>query len=304
MKYSAYCRILVLLFGIPYSGFIVSIQCSKLTLKKKIPAQQSFVFLVTTPHNERWVIKQHKHPSVVHQFTSVLDTLGARIAEKMGVACNRVELLSSSQCRSLKPLSDWPATINSFMPGENLKDKSRYEGHFVHQRIRHVEKSRQGLTLDVIRNMALHDDLPALVAVDTFIGNSDRNKSNLLYDKKTDTYNAIDFGDSFKTNLAEIALGYIRTIRKSALKPAEVKALTVYTTTLKALLKRYPPRTLITLLDRLAHQAGFFQKAKVSNTVRLLLYRRLKIHKAFVYRSFRSTQQLVHDLDRLLGLQD
>lgn len=299
MRQRAGFQTLIFFAYLSYSNVLVPVSCSKLTVKKKIPAQQSSVLLTTAPNGLHWIFKQHKRPSVAHQFISILDTLGARIAESMGISCNHVELISSSQCRTLKSLSDWPATMNSFMSGENLKDKPYYEGHFVHQRLRHVEKERQGLIRDVVKNMALHADLPPLVAVDTFIGNSDRNKSNLLYDKKTDKYHAIDFGDSFKTNLAEMARTHLK--KMVSLKPEEIKALTVYTHTLKALMRKYPPRVLVTLLDRLAHQAGFFKKAKHSSSAKNLLYRRLKVHKAFIYRSFRSTQKLVQELDKLLA---
>jgi hypothetical protein len=63
----------------------------------------------------------------------------------------------------------------------------------------------QGLTGSIIETMSMHVTLPYLVALDTFIGNSDRSLPNIFYDKKSNTFYGIDHAAAFTRALASFA---------------------------------------------------------------------------------------------------
>lgn len=111
--------------------------------------------------------------------------------------------------------------------------------------------------------MAKHSDLPKILALDTFLGNSDRSPPNLFYDLETDQFCGIDMAASFSTELAKEAYRQIQQIQTMAicLSRVERDALKEYSNTLETLLKMYPPEKQEMLLMKYAKMAGFVENS-------------------------------------------
>src|SRR5207249_10025139 len=108
----------------------------------------------------------------------------------------------------------FPATVHTLVPGQSVESLNLDVD--IHQRMRRentpmwhkwgpLPPEKAGLTLKVIQNMAKHDDLPSIVAFDTFVGNADRSRPNLFYDSATDHYFGIDMAASFCSELGKVA---------------------------------------------------------------------------------------------------
>lgn len=87
--------------------------------------------------------------------------------------------------------------------------------------------------------MSKHEDLPLLVALDTYTGNNDRSLANIFYSPQAHHFYGIDQAASFKNNLAYFACQRVRElIERNYFKPSRpsiLKALTIYYGTLKKL---------------------------------------------------------------------
>ncbi len=226
---------------------------------EKLGARQSKAYLLRKKDGSLWVLKQRKDDSVHDRLVTVIDTIGARIARSLGLRCNEIELIPSSIGNECKPFKHLPATLHSYMPGTKVYRTEKFHNLIMHQKHRKKDKSR-GLTQEIIHNMTIDKDFPKLIAVDTFIGNSDRNRLNLLYDEEHNEFNAIDFGTSFKANLSKYAFKMIKKMIASnqKLESTLLNALLVYKNTLMQLVRHYPPAQLTAMFRALLKNAGSF----------------------------------------------
>jgi hypothetical protein len=259
------CRKLLCLYLLAYiyvAQALLGIPCTQLYFAGERPASRSKIIILVNSGGARFLLKQRLGDEFKDQFMGVLDTLGALIAESVNVPCNHVELISVHDCLTHKLFKNRPATLHTFVPGCLPTKLERFKSLDIKQYYRHVSESERGLTLSVIKNMALHPQLSRIVAVDTFIGNIDRFRNNLFYNEPTDTFYAIDFGNTFKKNLCEIAKKRIKELQlhKIRLSPEELRGLILYRNTLNALLSMHPPAALSARLEQLAEKTGFFSK--------------------------------------------
>ena len=153
------------------------------------------------------------------------------------------------------------------------------------------------MTAEIVRSMSRHEDLCKIVALDTFIANTDRHKSNFFYDRETDHYYAIDLERSFSHNIATYANKFVKSVLngREMVSKKELHALRIYRDTLKNLLRLHTPESLYDTLVEFALEGGI-----ISRTLRSTVLDRLKLHKETIAENYHSCKKLVVLLDKLL----
>ncbi len=275
--------------------------CSDVVTRRPYASRNSHMFLLKSKETQ-WLIKQRKGAYVDSQLTPVLETLGTSMAERIGIICNHVRLVPINACKKYKRAKNRPATLHSLVPGVSPRATKHMASLNIHQTMERPCGKKCGFTRPVISGMALHASLPAIVALDTFIGNSDRSSVNLLYDPNTDNFYAIDFGFSFKSNLAKGALATLIALdgSRAVLSLSEVQALTKYRDTLQTLLTVYRPETMIAQFRVLVKQAGLFSKSASFAEGKKKLKQTLALHERFMHDTHHSTTKLVRYLNEAL----
>ena len=174
--------------------------------------------------------------------------LASCIAESAGVPMNRACLIL--------PGDDFPgkqdrmrlATLHTFVSGRPVLRKEPYYGIDLKQKKSPTFNKTtipRGLVQKIITSMSVHPDLPKIVAFDTFIGNADRSKENLFYNKNTDRFFGIDLERSLTYNLCEIARKQIENMlhdRTLSFTKKEIKVFAILQSTLCSLIKHNPPK--------------------------------------------------------------
>jgi hypothetical protein len=105
---------------------------------------------------------------------------------------------------------------------------------------------KQGLTIGNLKAME-HQDAAKIMALDTFLGNSDRHLDNLFYDSDTDSFTAIDNGQAYLnpdlTRRVARSLNNTKKYREILKQnPEMIDGLTTYRDTLQQLYVNNPPR--------------------------------------------------------------
>jgi len=195
---------------------------------------------------------------------SLYEVFASYIAESADVPMNRVCLIL--------PGDDFPgkqdrmrlATLHTFIPGGPVLKKEPYYGIDLKQKKKRVSNNvtiPRGLAQKIITSMAVHSDLPKIVAFDTFIGNADRSKENLFYNKNTNRFFGIDLERSLTYNLCEIVRKQIEKIiqdKTLSFTKKEIKGLAIFQSTLRSLVKHNSPEKSLEKINNLIKIAEFY----------------------------------------------
>ncbi|MFP4338420.1 MAG: hypothetical protein ACLFQP_10865, partial [Halothece sp.] len=188
-----------------------------------------------------FVLKQAVNPLFLYQGTS--EVIASEIGNNAGINVNKSKIIPANVKTKLKTIQGLGGTLHGAVAGENLHDiGGEYQG------LRFVQ--RDGLTRNHVKQMSRHPDLPKIVALDTFVGNRDRSRSNLFYDKKSDRFSGIDLGDSFRhtpffeASLPKKARKNFEKMDFSQFSPEERQAAQSYLDTLKQLHKDNSPQSI------------------------------------------------------------
>lgn len=256
----------------------------------------AFVSNVIT--GQQYVVKQIKNPLPDEQFLLVIDATACHLAQELHIPINCVEIHPPHSPVTSIINEDWPATLHTRIPGHALEDLPDHEID-IHQRKTRPKglqnRALCGLTHTVIKSMAMHPELPLIVAFDTFVGNADRSLPNLFYDAATDSFYGIDLSASWCTPLGEYALERLRELYNSGhtFNAAEQQALRIYTATLERLLKAFSPDYISTLLQKCAEKAGFSAESPLYDQD---VQERICFHNAMIKRNHQSCTELVQFL--------
>ncbi len=194
-----------------------------------------------------------------------------------------------------KRFVDEPASLHTYAPGFTLREQSNiYNDLYVQQRWKSRWSYKQkGLTVSVIRNMSRHPDLPCIVALDTFIGNSDRHDGNLCYDSKTDMFCGIDMDDTFDKNLCKVARDHVRAMLDDVdliFSFQEVSGLRQYKFTLEKLIDKFPSHKLQKKLDCFVRLVGLTSRRILNDeSVKHILSE----YKNIMVESYRDAKKLI-----------
>jgi len=195
---------------------------------------------------------------------SLYEVFASYIAESVGVPMNRVCLILPGDNFPGKQDKMRFATLHTFVLGRPLLRKEPYYGINLKQKKRYFFNQvtvPRGLVQKIITSMALHPDLPKIVAFDTFVGNADRSKENLFYNKNTDRFFGIDLERSLTYNLCGIANKQIEKMvhdKTLYLTKKEIKALGIFKSTLRSLIKHNPPTRSLKKINNLIKVAEFY----------------------------------------------
>ncbi len=229
----------------------------RMTYVRDMSNRHSNIYLLSGADNSQFLIKQRMACGVHAVFMTVVETFGAYVAQTVGIPGNRVSLVAAREQCPFAELTKYPATLHTFMPGAEVKTVKRFADVSFNLRCtRKNGKGVCGLTHQHVKNMALHPDLPKIMAVDTFIGNK-RHGANLLYDERADRFYAIDFGATLRSSFGKASVKQLSGILANAdsFNGAEIEALFSYYKTLKRLLKMHSLQSLMRKLQELTEQA-------------------------------------------------
>jgi len=196
---------------------------------KKISADCSdaVVKLVKNEDDLYFILKQIVILDLDEQFLLIRDLVASEIGVICGIPINKVFIYPAVATDDIRFYHDRAATIHSFVQGISLDEEFpeilfknfTLQQKFINpnspwQKNNPLKENQQGLTQKIIESMALHSDLPKIVAFDTFVGNADRSYPNIFYDKSTDKFYGIDNAAAFNCrNLPLLAIERIKELQ-------------------------------------------------------------------------------------------
>lgn len=276
--------------------------CDNLKRMYEINAPLSKVLVLTTAQGKKYILKQRNTSSARGQLMTVIEILGGHIAELARIQTNATKLIpAQDECKHLF-FKGMPATLHTFMPGHTLdKAPAPYKKLALSQGCKNGKTC--GLTLTLIKNMALHRDLPKIMALDTFIGNDSRYNGDLLYDDSKDQFFSIDSGDGLRTNLSNPSIRNVKKLIKNNVKLStrQKNALATYLETLNHLIKHCKPQRITKKLIGLIETAGLKTTIKKDTRFRNEAKKLVFNWKHLIKSSYRDSQTLSALLYKLLS---
>jgi len=246
--------------------------------------------------NIKFILKQKTN----YPLSSVMEKLAADIAYAVDIPANQIKAIPCHSHFVGKKKKSLPATLHTFVPGVQInrlpKPVRRTLGSLRQAVKKTKDKTVYGLTEELIKLMSLHEDLPKIIALDTFIANHDRHKGNYFYDEKSDHFFVFDFEAAFRRNLAEKVYRSLSVMIKDkdlTFSPEEIKALAIYRDMLKRLIDEYPPGILSALFSNLIDTFQIDISGKHDQW-------RNKMHNRMILTNYNSCIKVVRILDILI----
>jgi hypothetical protein len=252
-------------------------------------------------NGKMYLVKQKK--DYKKQLAVVRDALAAYIAKTLRGIAHEIEIIEAGYQFAGKVKQWWPATLHTIAPGETVRKqpKCRYNALRLRQFWAQAQTfGEKGLTKLIIEFMTWHRQLPEIVALDLFIGNSDRHCGNICYDPSTDKFCAIDMDDTFNKDLCKLAykkLKYMINKEHVVFSKEEINALSRMRNTLIFLIRKHTSDELIQKLRFFAKQAGFSVGGKLYN---VRVERKLLYYESMIIRTYVSAYQLIDLLDTII----
>lgn len=252
-----------------------------------------------------YLIKQKK--DYKKQLAVIRDALSAYVAKTLSGIAHEIEIIGARQEFSGKIKQWWPATLHTMASGETVRKqpKCKYNALRLRQFWAQAQSfSEKGLTKLIIEYMTWHWQLPEIIALDLFIGNSDRHCGNLCYDPTTDKFCAIDMDDTFNKDLCKLAckkLKYMIEKEKVVFTTDEIAALKLMKNTLQVLTRKHTPGELIQKLRFFAKQAGFVKGNTLYNE---RVEKKISYYELMITKTFKSAQQLIALLDKIVEVKN
>jgi hypothetical protein len=258
---------------------------TKISIFKVLENQKNtYISFLIDPQGNKYVVKQERSNSLKKQLQSVCEALAAYMAEKVGVAAHYVRILPIGMEFIGKKITNQTATLHTFVPGVILREIPEEPFFSLHIKLKNdpaegIPVTRMGLHKKLIARMSFHPALPRMVALDTFLGNRDRNRGNFLYDKKTNMFYAIDMSLIYDTGHGKVLLPQLvcqqmesMVKNKEVFTHKEYEALKIYQETLRALVSYFTPKRIYGLFHKFASDAGlkegeFFNQKDVFDSI-------------------------------------
>jgi hypothetical protein len=165
-----------------------------------------------------YILKQINDPSLDEQFLLINDCVASQIGHCAGVPINQVAFIPHDVGTHLKAYPERAATLHTYVSGKDLESEVPcciHQEFTLQQRVINagspwqmqypLAEDQQGFTRTIIESMCEHETLILLVALDTFIGNSDRSLPNIFYDKQSNGFYGIDQAAAFTRTLPAFA---------------------------------------------------------------------------------------------------
>jgi hypothetical protein len=223
-------------------------------------------------NSQEWIFKQITDPSPDDQVVIVLEKVASEIGYAVNIPLNFVRLVNGDDDFPFRIFPNLPGSLHLKVPGKSALDIPPWEGFDIHQKFRTpfqiarngpLPPEEIGLRKEVIFNMAKHPDLAKIVALDTFLGNSDRSCGNVFYDLETNCFYGIDMGSCLMGNLAKAAIEKLSLDSDNfqnmvvGFSAEEITGLKQYQQALISLISHFPPEKTLALLTSCLSEAGF-----------------------------------------------
>lgn len=276
---------------------------SRIKVLKQIrgSGQRSICSFIADHTDTVFLLKQTTSKKPYGELIAVRDMFVSHLAELHSISVNRVRLTQKE--------SDFPgkvkkvvATVHLVVPGSILSKKSEL---FIQQPYGYFDKPSMpipqelwGMSSRVIHNMAEHDDLPAIVALDTFVGNASRRRNSLFYDQVTHKFYGIDLESTLVRPIPRLAVLFFQKLlqnKDSILTSQELRGLKIYRDTLNVLVKNHNPKKQHALLDSFVQQAGIDTKDK--QVIELIA-----LYKKTITDNYADSREVITILDSLFSL--
>jgi len=293
----------IIIYLLPLLFFVF---CTDLFPKKKkesiflvsrLESKNSYISVVVV-NGRKYLVKQKKYGK---HFAAVRDALSAYIAKDLAIA-HSVKIISATKEHPGKVYGHLPATLLTIAPGDTVRSQkgTKYSTLRLKQQWSQAASFQEkGLTRTIINHMTWHEQLSVIVALDLFLGNSDRHCGNLCYDPKTDKFCAIDMDDTFRKDLCDWACKKLKVMLRDLQNPftvEELQALLIMKNTLNFLIGRHAPDSIVKQLHIFAKEAGFIEGSNIySDSVT----KKLTYYAMIIRQSHASAQQLVKLLDTI-----
>lgn len=260
---------------------------------------KSYAVFIEDHNKNRFVVKQVKRSEINRhrELMVARECLASYIGEAADLPINHVRPIPSDFHMPGRLLKDVAGTLHTFVPGIAGAKKVYLQQPWD------APGKKNGMSLEVLKNMALHSDLPKIVALDTFIGNAARRGGSLFYDSKTDRFFAIDLESAFNKNLAQLAVVLVQNLIKDGrvrFTRVELDGLALYAKTLQGFVKRHTVEELCGKLDE------FLVQAKINiatSSSRARVVELCQLYKNIIAQSYQSTQELVDALNTLIAVK-
>lgn len=209
-------------------------------------------------------------------ITAINETLAANMRASIGVPANQVVLLPKDTLFMKKPLQH-TATLHTQAPGKAIRDI---------QNMPYYVDIKDGLSKKInLQSISESDDLCRNVAANLYDDNKDGSRANLFFTQETNSFCAIDLGNSFhdahsifdkkdlpKNLLATKACSFVEKLRAKKLSPQQTKALTCVDETLDKLIEKYPPNKLYDEWMNVAQQANYTYSPQRKEYIKKLIH--------------------------------
>jgi hypothetical protein len=232
------------------------------------------------------------------------DVVASYVFESMGIRYNKVRIIPASVRFPGKYYPDKLATLHTFAPGSNKTHDFPYSIHLEQYLKARFSARDRGLTMRVINDMSQHDDLPPMVAGNTFVSNPDQSGNNMFWDARTERWTGIDMELAYKLplsrNLSEVGYYQIDKFLKTpgfSLSRQQFKALEYYNAVLQGLLDNNHPNDICQLLKNIAEYAHVAFSHK-TNAIRS--DHSLQDYYEKINAQYNSSKKLVKHIDLLL----
>ncbi len=290
------------------------------TVIKKIKTKKSILFLLQDSTGSLYILKQIKNKNVCKQLTLILDEIASSVAKFANIPVSYTRIIPLGICLIEEQYVDRIALLSTFVPGGRIykvkkkrffkekksafKNKKRSKKTHSRFDLKQQRSSRgikifKGLPRSVISTIRRHADLSKIVALDIFVGNNDRGKPNVLYDKGGDKYYGIDLEYAWSEGLTEDDFDRLeQRILKRNLSIRELKGLKCLKQYLQVLVAKYSPELLYNQLDKLIDFSGLMrcEDAKVVVTLGLLIQEK----KQYITMAYNYANRVITLLDNVL----
>lgn len=278
----------------------------------KSDSSDAAIIFLQDNHNKSYILKQIKDISLDEQFLLLNDFIASEIGYNSQIPVNKVSLIPISLQTKFKIYPSRAATLHVCVPGKDIENLPEFlpEWFTLHQRIINpncpwqkkypLKPERQGLKKEIIESMSLHDDLPAIVAFDIFIGNSDRSEPNIFYCQENNHFYVIDQAAAFRVNLAEVAIIRIQELIKinyfKNCSRSILKSLKIFRDNLNKLYENFSDKEIIQALEKYNSLIIAPDKDKEN-----IVKSRLDFHKQVIQKTYISTKELINLIENLLS---
>jgi hypothetical protein len=256
---------------------------NRITVYKFLETQKSsYIIFIQDDEENHFVVKQEKADSMSKQFRAVSEAVCAYIAYFTAIPSHKVCIIPTNVPFPGKFITKRVATLHTLVPGYTIR--SNPKGLYAKLNIKQsteldIADDQRGFTEQTIYWMSQHPDLVLITALDTFLGNKDRNKANILYDPEGDSFYSIDMALMFDILSDRKLVSLVACENVAAMiennkifTVQELYALQHYRTILKKLVKKFPPKVLMEIFNKYYEVSGITDiKAPKSKMISVIL---------------------------------